>query len=102
MAGAVAGMVGRTFLIELAEQLTVAEPAPQNSVAPLPGLHASSGRNGRSCGSWRRRAPPGPHWKEPDGIDDGITLTNRLEMPGLRGFSVKAGGNAPMRSDGSR
>jgi hypothetical protein len=29
-------------------------------------------------------------------IDDGITSTNCLEMPGLRSFPVKAGVNAPV------
>jgi hypothetical protein len=33
----------------------------------------------------------GPRWKEADGIVNGITFANRLEMPGLHDFSNKAG-----------
>jgi hypothetical protein len=47
-------------------------------------------------------APSGPHLREPDAIDDDITFTNRLEKLGLRGFSVEAGVNAPVRSNESR
>jgi hypothetical protein len=55
---------------------------------------------GESAGVYRGTgwALVGPHWKMADGIDDGITSKNRLEKPGRRDFSNKAGVESPMRS----